>query len=178
MVTPAVMRSCPTPTPVVLSYGSKLFDDASSHLDDTPQPLPSDPLSVEEQVPDDSAHLERLNDISMAEPTNTTIIQTIPPPSDVEAALHHDEDTYTDPILPSRKSSRIRRPTRHHDESNLSEFTDRAIDSNTPFPSVTHVAMAAQEESAKLNDMEGVDPADFLPEPQSLKSLAKLNATI
>ena len=38
--------------------------------------------------------------------------------------------------------------------------------------------MAAQEESAKLNDMEGVDPADFLPEPQSLKSLAKLNATI
>ena len=44
----------------------------------------------------------------------------------------------------------------------------------TPFHALTVETITAQMKASELNDMEGYDPSDFLPEPQSLKSILKL----
>ena len=154
----------------------ELYDDTftTPYISDT-LPLPTDPLSVEETLPDDSTNLEALNEqtVKPVESTAPNIVQTLDPLL-VEDTTINDEQIYVDPLSSSRRSQRNRRPTKHFDESNLSEFVDDIIDT-TPFHSLTMEALAAQAEFvAMLNDMEGYDPTDFLPEPQSLKNIKKL----
>ena len=124
--------------------------------------------------PDDLFILEALND-QPAESTAPKIVETIEPPlGEISSINNNYEHIYVDPLATTRRSQRIQCPTRHFDESNLSEFVNKVID-DTPFHSLTAVALAAQDEAAtKLNDMEGHDPSDFIPEPQSLRAIKRL----
>jgi Reverse transcriptase (RNA-dependent DNA polymerase) len=148
-----------------------------------------EPLIVEEPrvVEERTATLDELvNQEAATEALSTTeVAVTISPLDDSARPMISDGSLYTDPLAevspqtvlePSRKSTRSRKKKQIYDPFDYANFADIVVDALGD-PVQVHESVlqyAYNATDAKITNMNGLMPEQFLPEPQSLKSINRL----
>jgi hypothetical protein len=147
----------------------------------------SDPSSVEESSPSfgndgiintppspsiDDTPITSVLDESPIASSGPASIQTINPP-DTEFEVTADE--YIDPLVIIRPGKRTIRKKIIYDPSDIAAYAEPILNRVTmdQFHTVTHQAMTVQN-NIDDDKTDGMDPAAFLPEPQSLKGMRYL----
>ena len=145
-------------------------------MEELPSPAPVDSTITTTSPIDDNALNKSVHEEMLHDADDDTLIQIIDPPG-MEFTVPQDE--YTDPLTVSRPGKRTIRKKVIFDPSNMSHYVDSIIDRTciSNFHTVHHRALAAQLE-AEADNIEGMDPAAYLPEPQSLRSLKHASSLV